>query len=149
MKQVLIMLFSICTSLTHSFHFNRLHLEKQHWLVAVHCLHPGKDTARWITPLFIGVKSQQQRHGVGVGHLALHLSAQLAPRIIVSKNQNHRIMESQNTCEIFYEKKRAIAILVKNQQITYAHNTVSNFQRFHGCVFNYLMIRLFRRKRKK
>uniref|UniRef100_A0A669R589 Uncharacterized protein n=1 Tax=Phasianus colchicus TaxID=9054 RepID=A0A669R589_PHACC len=36
----------------------------------------------------------------------------------------------------FRSKNRAIGVLVKNQQITHAHNTESNFKRFHGCACN-------------
>ncbi|XP_074017969.1 heat shock protein 105 kDa isoform X2 [Numenius arquata] len=36
----------------------------------------------------------------------------------------------------FGSKNRAIGVSAKNQQITHAHNTVSNFKRFHGRAFN-------------
>ncbi|XP_066400981.1 heat shock protein 105 kDa isoform X2 [Molothrus aeneus] len=36
----------------------------------------------------------------------------------------------------FGSKNRAIGVAAKNQQITHAHNTVSNFKRFHGRAFN-------------
>ncbi|XP_015495840.1 heat shock protein 105 kDa isoform X3 [Parus major] len=36
----------------------------------------------------------------------------------------------------FGSKSRAIGVAAKNQQITHAHNTVSNFKRFHGRAFN-------------
>ncbi|KAM6098599.1 heat shock protein 105 kDa isoform 2-T2 [Theristicus caerulescens] len=36
----------------------------------------------------------------------------------------------------FGSKNRAIGVSAKNQQITHAHNTVSNFKRFHGRSFN-------------
>ncbi|KAM4904794.1 heat shock protein 105 kDa isoform 4-T4 [Sylvia borin] len=36
----------------------------------------------------------------------------------------------------FGSKNRAIGVAAKNQQITHAHNTVSNFKRFHGRAFS-------------
>ncbi|NXS10517.1 HS105 protein, partial [Neodrepanis coruscans] len=36
----------------------------------------------------------------------------------------------------FGSKNRAIGVAAKNQQVTHAHNTVSNFKRFHGRAFN-------------
>uniref|UniRef100_A0A8C6ZIU5 Heat shock protein family H (Hsp110) member 1 n=1 Tax=Nothoprocta perdicaria TaxID=30464 RepID=A0A8C6ZIU5_NOTPE len=36
----------------------------------------------------------------------------------------------------FGSKNRAIGVSAKNQQITHANNTVSNFKRFHGRAFN-------------
>ncbi|XP_075583780.1 heat shock protein 105 kDa isoform X2 [Pelecanus crispus] len=36
----------------------------------------------------------------------------------------------------FGSKNRAIGVSAKNQQITHAHNTVSDFKRFHGRAFN-------------
>ncbi|XP_057241904.1 heat shock protein 105 kDa isoform X2 [Malurus melanocephalus] len=40
----------------------------------------------------------------------------------------------------FGSKNRAIGVAAKNQQITHAHNTVSNFKRFHGRAFNDLFV---------
>uniref|UniRef100_A0A8C0GLN5 Heat shock protein family H (Hsp110) member 1 n=1 Tax=Chelonoidis abingdonii TaxID=106734 RepID=A0A8C0GLN5_CHEAB len=36
----------------------------------------------------------------------------------------------------FGSKNRAIGVSAKNQQITHANNTVSNFKRFHGRAFD-------------
>lgn len=41
MKKVLVVL-SVCTPLTHSFHFDRQRLEKQCWMVAVCCPQPWR-----------------------------------------------------------------------------------------------------------
>uniref|UniRef100_A0A8C3H2Q5 Uncharacterized protein n=1 Tax=Corvus moneduloides TaxID=1196302 RepID=A0A8C3H2Q5_CORMO len=36
----------------------------------------------------------------------------------------------------FGSKNKVIGVMPKNQQITHAHNTVSNFKGFHGRAFN-------------
>uniref|UniRef100_A0A803XXK2 Uncharacterized protein n=1 Tax=Meleagris gallopavo TaxID=9103 RepID=A0A803XXK2_MELGA len=62
--------------------------------------------------------------------------------MVADKFSNHRTPSVVS----FRYKNRVIGVLMKNQQITHAHNTVSNFKRFHGCAFNDLF---FQKEKKK